>query len=177
MDWGSVVNELLLQSKGIIMCEPSGRFRVVYLSLLWRCVLPHCPSIAVSLFSSPISSVINISRPPSSIIPPHLKCIRILSQPIYQLIWFLLAICVVWKDRARDAIMVYLFKRLIKNPGCARWLRCNVSPRTHSTIRTDIKKKYHRSSLMVLLLAFSSLLLFIQSHIWITTEQQRVQSP
>lgn len=71
MDPGSGVNELLLQSKGTIMCEPSGRFHVVYLSLLWRRVLPRCPSTAVSLFSSSSFSAINIPppHPPSTLSP------------------------------------------------------------------------------------------------------------
>lgn len=107
-DPGSAVNELRLQSRGIIMCWPAGRFHVVYLCLPRRLVLPHCPSIAVSLFSSFVSLVINFSSL-SSIFLLNLKCIRILSQLIYQLIWFLWAIWVEWKDTARDAIMVYLF--------------------------------------------------------------------
>lgn len=76
--------------------------------------------------------------------------------------------------------MVYLFKRLIKNPGCAHWLRCNVSPRTHSAIRTDIKKKIPQelsngaaSSFFLFALIYT--ISYMDNHR--ATEQQRVQSP
>lgn len=39
MDSDSAINDLLLQTEGIIVCKPNSGFHVVYLSLLWFCVL------------------------------------------------------------------------------------------------------------------------------------------
>lgn len=141
MDLGSDVNELLLQSKGITVLK-----RSILCVFIWVCFdtafFPAAPLLHLVCF---------LPHPLSANCPMHLKCIRFLSQLMYQLIWFLLAICIVWKDRARDAIMVYLFQRLIKKPGCALQRRCITSLWTHSAIRTNLKKIPQRSVVVLLL--------------------------
>lgn len=39
MDSDSAINDILLQTEGIIVCKPNSGFHVVYLSVLWFCVL------------------------------------------------------------------------------------------------------------------------------------------
>lgn len=106
---------------------------------IWVCVCgPLCLTVPLLQWVYVLHLLRNMCLPaPLCYHAVHLKCVRVLSQLVFPPGH----LCYVERQsRGWVATSAYLFRGLIKGPGCAHWFRFNDSLWSHSAITANIKK-------------------------------------